>query len=244
MEHARSHRHQFTQIWLLQASIVAFAFYVMLDRNYLQTMFEADQSYLSSVILAAFLCASGHVAWFIFRTSSCIEESLKAVNADPSSFIEVVTDGPTGSPRHGARDFVQTYMRDLTGEGGGGATDGAKAGDTSFILEVYADRLRSPVELGWYLVDILIRLGLIGTIIGFILILGALADGPAPTGDNIQALLISMSGGMGTALYTTLAGLVAGTLLGLQYSVLSRSVEQQIGLLIRIRNRTLNARAG
>ncbi len=244
MDQPRSHRHQYSQIWLLQAGIIAFAFYVVLDRSYLQTMFDADQSYLSSVILLAFLCCSGHAAWFIFRTSSCIEESLEAMRADLPLFAQSADDGPTGSPRHGARDFVQTYIRDLAGERGVNGSDDAKAADTSYILEVYADRLRSPVELGWYLVDILIRLGLIGTIIGFILILSALADGPAPTGDNIQALLISMSGGMGTALYTTLAGLVAGTLLGVQYSVLSRSVERQIGLLIRLRNRALNAGAG
>ncbi len=244
MEHARSHRHQFAQIWLLQAGIVAFAFYVVLDRSYLQTMFEADRSYLTSVILLAFLCASGHAAWFIFQTSSSIEQSLETMRADASAFGQSVADGPTGSPSHGAQDFVQTYIQDLVGESRADASDTAGTSDSSYILEVYADRLRSPVELGWYFVDILIRLGLIGTIIGFILILGALADGPAPTGDNIQALLISMSGGMGTALYTTLAGLVAGTLLGVQYSVLSRSVERQIGLLIRIRNRILDVGLG
>ncbi|MEM7636781.1 MAG: MotA/TolQ/ExbB proton channel family protein, partial [Pseudomonadota bacterium] len=92
------------------------------------------------------------------------------------------------------------------------------------------------VEIGWYLVDILIRLGLIGTIVGFILILGALSSGPAPTPENIQTLLISMSGGMGTALYTTLAGLVTAMLLGAQYMVLARGTEELIGKLVRIRD--------
>jgi hypothetical protein len=244
MQRTRSHRHQFAQIWLLQAGVVAFAFYVIVDRSYLQTMFEADQSYLSSVILLVFLCASGHAAWYILRTSSCIEESLDAVRGEALSAPPPSLDTDPGTLRRSARMFVRNYIHDLTGERSADSSSGTSASDTSYILEVYADSLRSPVELGWYLVDILIRLGLIGTIIGFILILGALADGPAPTGDNIQALLISMSGGMGTALYTTLAGLIAGTLLGLQYSVLSRSVERQIGLLIQIRNRTLSGATG
>ena len=133
--------------------------------------------------------------------------------------------------------MIRDYIADLSGERRAHASNDPAGAGTSYVLEIYADRLRAPVELGWYMVDILIRIGLIGTIIGFILILGALADGPPPTGDNIQALLISMSGGMGTALYTTLAGLVTATLLGLQYSVLSRSVERLVGLLIQIRNR-------
>ena len=235
MDRDRSHRHQFSQIWLLLAGIVVFAFYVVLDRSYLQTMFDADRSYLSSVILVVFVCASGHAAWFIFKTSGYIEESLEAMRAEPT----VLTDDAAGE---GARGYVLAYIHDLAGERAADPSGTTDPAANSYILEVYADRLRSPVELGWYIVDILIRLGLIGTIIGFILILGALADGPVPTGDNIQALLISMSGGMGTALYTTLAGLVTATLLGVQYAVLSRSVERQIDLLIRIRNRALSAK--
>lgn len=235
MDEHPSHRHQFVQIWLLLAGTVAFALYVVVDRSYLQTMFAADQSYLTMVILAMFLGASCHAAWFILKTSSCIEQGMAAARADAGFFAPDEGEAPGG-----ARGFVQAYVRDLTGEREARAS--ADAG-TSYILEVYADRLRGPVELGWYMVDILIRLGLIGTIIGFILILSALADGPAPTGENIQALLISMSGGMGTALYTTLAGLITGTLLGVQYAVLSRGVERLISLLIEIRNRSLSVGA-
>ena len=46
-----------------------------------------------------------------------------------------------------------------------------------------------------------------------------------------------MSGGMGTALYTTLAGLVTAMALGAQYMVLGRGTEELIALLVRIRDR-------
>lgn len=233
----RARRHQFPQIWLLLTGLVALAFYVALDKSYLQTMFEADQSYLSSIILIVFACASGHAAWFTFKTSSQIEVAERTVRNGSSHGDRREAVANRNSLHVSAGDFVAGYMRDLVGgTPNDDAADGAEK-ETSYILEVYADRLRSPVDLGWYIVDILIRLGLIGTIIGFILILGALADGPIPTGDNIQALLITMSGGMGTALYTTLAGLVTATLLGAQYMVLSRGVERLIDLLIQIRNR-------
>ena len=101
------------------------------------------------------------------------------------------------------------------------------------IIEIYADRMRAPVELGWFFVDILIRLGLIGTIVGFILIFASLSGGPTPDSQNVQELLLSMSGGMGTALYTTLLGLLSGTILGLQYMILSRSVEELVAQFIK-----------
>lgn len=235
-----SHRHQFTQIWLLLAGVIVFALYVIFDRSYLQTMFLVDESYLSSVILIAFICASGHAAWYIFSTSSSIEEGLKAASADAQFFAFSEGEHDKEAPQNA---LIRDYIADLSGERRAQSPNDPASAGTSYVLEIYADRLRAPVELGWYMVDILIRIGLIGTIIGFILILGALADGPPPTGDNIQALLISMSGGMGTALYTTLAGLVTATLLGLQYSVLSRSVERLVGLLIQIRNRAAELEA-
>jgi len=236
-------QHQYSQIWLLQAGIVAFAFYVAFDRSYLQTMFDADQSYLSAIILLVFACASGHAAWFTLKTSSRIEEAQNAVRSGLDKGRRQAVNVPSDSLHLSAGDFVIRYIHDLAGETSNVGGSGNRQDDTSYMLEVYADRLRSPVDLGWYIVDILIRFGLIGTIIGFILILGALADGPIPTGDNIQALLITMSGGMGTALYTTLAGLVSATLLGVQYVVLSRSVERLIDLLIQIRNRTQHMEA-
>ena len=47
---------------------------------------------------------------------------------------------------------------------------------------------------------------------------------------------------MGTALYTTLSGLVAASFLGFQYMLLGREVEHLIGLLIRIRSLNANSR--
>ena len=104
----------------------------------------------------------------------------------------------------------------------------------NYVFEIYVDRLRTPSELGSFLSDVLIRLGLIGTIVGFIMMLSSFVTGPAPSDDNIQELLITMSTGMGTALYTTFAGLVGSTLLSIQHKLLSGTVEQVIAGLIRL----------
>ncbi len=99
-------------------------------------------------------------------------------------------------------------------------------------LEIVADKLRAPVETGWFLVDIAIRLGLAGTIIGFILIFSSLTGEKIVGEDALQKLLVSMSVGMGTALFTTLTGLIAATFLSVQYLVLGRQTETVIASLI------------
>ena len=99
-------------------------------------------------------------------------------------------------------------------------------------MAVLADRLRAPVETGWFMVDLAIRLGLAGTIIGFILIFGSLSGEKIVGDDALRELLVSMSGGMGTALFTTLAGLIAATFLSLQYLLLGRQTEHVIAAVM------------
>lgn len=223
-----SNEHFFPQIWLLTVTVVAFAAYVAVEQSYLQMMLAADRSHLSLLIGLIFLGASCHAAWHIFAVSDRLRgaEAMLRQEAQPSNGGEA------------SASFLGGFLKDL--HDGEAAAAGR---DNDSVIEIYADRLRSPVEIGWFIVDVLIRLGLVGTIVGFILMLSSLAEGPTPDPDDIRTLLISMSGGMGTALYTTLSGLVGATLLGIQYMILSRGVEHLIGALIRIERRTAARRA-
>ena len=224
--------HSFVLIWALLISVVLFCAYVAQDQSLIAMMLAADRSYLSIFIIVVFIGATCHAAWHILAVSA----RLRAAEA----LLAGCSNGGRDTSAVRRSRFLEDFMGE-TGGGAGGEPDRADAnhpsGDRDNILEIYADQLRSPVEIGWFVVDVLIRLGLVGTIIGFILILQSLTEGPAPQGDDVRTLLISMSGGMGTALYTTLAGLVSATLLGIQYMILSRSVEHLIGALVRIGQR-------
>jgi len=93
------------------------------------------------------------------------------------------------------------------------------------LIESVSAQVRGPVDTGWFLVDLAIRLGLAGTIIGFILIFTSLS-GETIAGENaLRELLVSMSTGMGTALFTTLTGLVVATYLSFQYLVLGKLID-------------------
>jgi hypothetical protein len=72
-------------------------------------------------------------------------------------------------------------------------------------------------ELGWFVSDMLLTMGMIGTVIGFIYMLGtSFVEFDPANADSLRNVLSRMSGGMSTALYTTAAGLICSLLLKLQ----------------------------
>jgi len=88
------------------------------------------------------------------------------------------------------------------------------------------DKFSSGHEISWFVSDILLTLGMIGTIVGYIYMIqvGFAAMDPA----NIQSMhgaLKSMALGWGTALYTTAAGLICGLALKLQLFNVTRQLE-------------------
>jgi hypothetical protein len=185
----------------------------------LQLVFTLDRSYMAWVIAALIVIATTHAAWHILRCSSLIE----SVNLLMSSGT---------MPYNG---FLPAFIADL--EFARQTNNDNDATQDDSLVEVHADHLRGPVELGCFLVDLAVRLGLLGTIVGFILIFTSLGRVSMDGTDGLQELLVSMSGGMGTALLTTLSGLVAATFISLQYLILGREVDHLVGLLVRLRVR-------
>lgn len=72
-------------------------------------------------------------------------------------------------------------------------------------------------ETALFAANALLTLGMIGTVVGFIYMLTSCFVDVVPGSiDNMRGLLTKMSIGMGTALYTTAAGLICSLLLRLQ----------------------------
>ena len=64
------------------------------------------------------------------------------------------------------------------------------------------------------------KLGLLGTIIGFIMMLAPIAGLDPGDRGTVRSSMSLMSDGMAVAMYTTLAGLAGSILLKIQYSML------------------------
>lgn len=220
-------------LWLVMFNVVLFAGYVLVSEGYLARVLAGDRSYISLVIAFVFVAASLHAAVHIFRTGGLL---LRAADLLDGAAVEALS---------GPMQLIDNYVVEMGAaseagpapeKGEGAALSPRRGGldQANYVFEIYVDKLRAPLELGSFIIDVLIRLGLIGTIIGFIMMLQSFVSGPSPTEENIQELLITMSTGMGTALYTTFAGLVASTLLGLQHQLLNRNVEGVVAALIRL----------
>ena len=88
------------------------------------------------------------------------------------------------------------------------------------------DKLKSEIKIGNFISDSLFKLGLLGTIIGFVLMLQPISNVDSFDEISIKNALTGMSGGMSIALFTTLSGLIGSLLLKVQYYFLENSTEK------------------
>ena len=98
-------------------------------------------------------------------------------------------------------------------------------------LLLIEDELSNKHSVAYLAVDDLLKIGLTGTVIGFILMLLPIGEIKDFDPEILQKLLSTMSGGMAVALYTTLTGLVTSMILKFQYFVLDSSLSQTINHL-------------
>ena len=110
-----------------------------------------------------------------------------------------------------------------------GFKDNKTSGDNS--LKLLQDELSNKFSLGYLAVDVLLKLGLTGTVIGFILMLLPIGEIQDFDPKILQKLLSTMSGGMAVALYTTLTGLISSMLLKFQYFLLDSSLSSTMNHL-------------
>nr|WP_259374467.1 MotA/TolQ/ExbB proton channel family protein [Calidifontimicrobium sp. SYSU G02091] len=89
-----------------------------------------------------------------------------------------------------------------------------------------AERSHGPHETAWWFAASAIKLGLLGTVVGFIVMASRLAASQVFELAEVQLLLKQMTEGMAIALYTTLVGLVANLWLGLQLLLLDRLADR------------------
>ena len=86
-------------------------------------------------------------------------------------------------------------------------------------------KIKEKSESGWFMSDLFLSIGMVGTVIGFISMLGGFAELDVDNAQTVQDLIKELGLGMSTALYTTLVGLVCSILLKIQYFNISQGIE-------------------
>ena len=188
-----------------------FVFYLLADSGLLPALLAEDYSFISRAILGIYLCASLHVMLVSYHLSIEVND----LNKDAQ-------DRPTGSN-------VRRYFSLLR------TADGNQEESGELLIEVLDGRCRGRYRFGYVIADLMLKLGLLGTVIGFIFMLGSLVDLNSIDITVMQKLLAQMSGGMKVALFTTLTGMSCGVLLNIKYQLLDWSVDN---LLDDVREQT------
>jgi hypothetical protein len=178
----------------LALGVIIFFTYLIFDLGLLSLIIASDQSKISLIILALYYLATAH--WYYLSFS--LDKEIEGLNFEDASSSVLLSK--------------LKYF------------DGNDQQKSTNYLSILEDELANRHALGYMIVDILLKLGLTGTVIGFILMLLPIGEIKDFDPQIIQQLLSKMSGGMAVALYTTLTGLVTSTLLKLQYFLLDTSL--------------------
>lgn len=80
----------------------------------------------------------------------------------------------------------------------------------------------------WLFANTCVKIGLIGTVVGFIMAISVLPQIDFANIGNVQSLMVKMSGGLSVALYTTLVGITSNILLNMQAFNLTQAVKRRL----------------
>jgi MotA/TolQ/ExbB proton channel family len=210
--------------WMIFTGVTMFGFALAWQYGLFQLMIAQDRSGLSVFICILYLAISAHCLVSIIGVSREIntahrvrERVMNGVNTYRVEGRRVVTDNGAALPVGCVTDYIHNLVVKAEKQGP------HRRLDQTLLLRGLADKLRSPMQFGAFAGDALLKLGLLGTIVGFILMLFPIAslDNFDPT--SMKSSMKVMSAGMAVAMYTTLAGLVGSILVKTQYYILDNA---------------------
>ncbi len=216
--------------WLLFTGVCAFGFTLVWYYGLFHLMFTSDKTYISAIICVLYAAITLHCFW---RTAAISRELDKAnrvlalVSGGARGFKVVGPDVVSGDGTLLPRGRVTEHIRNLILKA---RLQAQGRIDQTLLLRGLADDLRGPNQLGSYASDSLMKLGLLGTIIGFILMLAPVAGLDAGDRASVKVSMGLMSDGMAVAMYTTLSGLVGSILVQTQYYMLDEATQRLFAL--------------
>jgi hypothetical protein len=205
--------------WMIFTGLCAFAGVLLWQYGLIRLMVASDRTYISSIICVLYLASSLHCLWrtlAIAREADASRDAALVLAKKP--VLSATADAATSSWRDALPPgLVSDHIRNLVVKA---ETQASGRVDQTLLLRSLADRLRGSNGFGAFASDTLMKLGLLGTIIGFIVMLAPIAGLDASDRAMMKSSMGLMSDGMAIAMYTTLAGLVGSILLKVQYYML------------------------
>ncbi|MBR0754090.1 MotA/TolQ/ExbB proton channel family protein [Bradyrhizobium jicamae] len=207
-------------LWMIFTGLSIFAVILLWRYGLIHLMLVSDRTYISSLIGVLYIVTCAHCFW---RTRAIAREGVAArrcravlSTADGGKAL----DAPAAKLPDGlVRDHIESLATKA-------AAQDYRPVDQTLLLRTLADRLRGSNGFGAFVSDTLMKLGLLGTIIGFIIMLAPIAGLDAADKVAMRSSMGLMSDGMAVAMYTTLAGLVGSILVRIQYYMLDAATQR------------------
>ena len=185
--------------WIYFISLIFITFYVLGSLGFISNIFQADISYISSLITFIVIFYLFQCGYYLNKLRDAVYFLEKEINSDSNNIFIMIY-----------RDYQST--NNIT-------KDNKTSSQEDFKLKLY-----EFADNGFFVSDLLLKLGIIGTVIGFIIMLSSLSAIDEMNLSKMNNLLLSMSTGMKVALYTTLTGLIGSILLSIQYNFLESKI--------------------
>ncbi|WP_315706022.1 MULTISPECIES: MotA/TolQ/ExbB proton channel family protein [unclassified Bradyrhizobium] len=207
-------------LWMIFTGLSIFAAVLLWRYGMIHQMLSSDRTYISSVVVVLYGLTCVHCFW---RTRAIAREADAARRCRA-----ILTTGDAakvldGNARALPAGLVSDHIRSLVTKA---ATQAGGRIDQTLLLRTLADRLRGSNGFGGFASDTLMKLGLLGTIIGFIIMLAPIAGLDVSDKLAMKSSMGLMSDGMAIAMYTTLAGLVGSILVRIQYYMLDAATQR------------------
>ncbi len=176
---------------------------VAVSLGLVELVIKADRTYLSIGIFVVFLGGLAFCGLRVWQTSHELDRLRDFDPMRPSRAAEYLS-----------------LIRGLSGEG------------RSLLASAMRLKLSQRIALVRHVANSLVMLGLIGTVIGFVIALSGVDPEQASNVKSIAPMVSTMIDGMSTALFTTLVGAVLNLLLGANHQLLTTGTVKLVTGLI------------
>lgn len=203
--------------WLWFSGLLLAGLVMLWDNGILQFMFATDNTYLCLLMMVLFLLTCLHCGYrsvFLARQTHALQDWQAGKMPDESA-------------------LMSGYLRELQAI--------PNAHEKQLMAELLGEQLRGQHQVGWFVTGLLIKLGLLGTVVGFVIMLGSMGHLESLDITQVQTLMQQMTQGMKIALNTTIIGLVGSMLLGVQYLLLDRTADKLVVEAVHASERDLLA---
>jgi hypothetical protein len=194
--------------WVLLVALITIGAVVSYDYGLLTYLFSADKSKITVLIALLYIGFSAHCLWIIVELAREYRRALQI-----QSQLATATVLPKFQNGGG---LIDRYVADLVRSR---EHPSEIEGNAHLLIMSLGASFRRRTKIGTYGTDLLYKLGMLGTMVGFVMMLNSMGDLSNFDVDTLRGALQKMIAGMAVSLLTTIAGLIGGILLRLEYNI-------------------------